>query len=300
MSHSGFNGGLATRRAVEVQVSPPPRRNSGNMSRYRELTLKVAALQKDYAELHTELVEAAQVHRRLCAPRLVRYHNFEIASETFAVRHVPGDFFMIEETSSGVILALSDICGKGLAAGMWTTYLAGLVGTHTAANAEPEAIVTGVNRDLCRMSSVAPLASLFLARLDPVTGSLDYCSAGHPPALLLRADGQLESLSEGGPLLGVIPAATFDQGSVQLRPGEVLLICSDGILESFNKADQEFGNERLEAQLRSARTDSADAILFSVLGAVQDFATPRPLTDDMTLVVVNHTRNSTNERKISW
>jgi sigma-B regulation protein RsbU (phosphoserine phosphatase) len=136
------------------------------------------------------------------------------------------------------------------------------------------------------MSSVAPLASLFLARLDPVSEKLEYCSAGHPPALLLRADGQLESLSEGGPLLGVLPAAAFDQGNVQLRAGDLLLICSDGILESFNQADQEFGYERLEAQLRSARAGSADAVLFSVLGAVQDFAAPRPLTDDMTLVVV--------------
>jgi sigma-B regulation protein RsbU (phosphoserine phosphatase) len=283
MSYSRINGGLATVRAVSP-ASAPPHRSSGK----RELELKVAALQKDYAELHTELVEAAQVHRRLCAPRLVRYHSFEIASETFAVRHVPGDFFTVEETSSGVILALSDICGKGLAAGMWTTYLAGLVGSHTAATSEPEAIVRGVNRDLCRMS-VAPLASLFLARLDPVTGRLDYCSAGHPPALLLRANGQLESLSEGGPLLGVVPAATFDQGRVQVGAGEVLMICSDGILESFNEADQEFGMERLEAELRSAGSGSADAVLFSVLGAVQDFAAPRPLTDDMTLVVVNHT-----------
>jgi sigma-B regulation protein RsbU (phosphoserine phosphatase) len=290
MSYSGLNGGLAARRAVDVQASPPPVRNSRNSSRYRELMLKVAALQKDYAELHTELVEAAQVHRRLCAPRLVRYQNFEIASETFAVRHVPGDFVTLEETSSGVILALSDICGKGLAAGMWTTYLAGLVGTHTAATAEPQAIVSGVNRDLCRISAVAPLASLFLARLDPLSGRLDYCSAGHPPALLLHADGQLESLSDGGPLLGVVPAAGFDQGSVQLRAGEALLICSDGILESANEADEEFGNGRLEAQLRSAQSGSADAVLFSVLGAVQDFAAPRPLTDDMTLVVVKSPR----------
>ncbi|MCM3902886.1 MAG: serine/threonine-protein phosphatase, partial [Pyrinomonadaceae bacterium] len=275
MSHSAFNGGLATRRGVVSPVTRPAPRTSSNRSGYRDLELKVAALQKDYAELHTALAEAAEVHRRLCAPRLVQYGNFEIASETFAVRHVPGDFFTVEETSSRVILALGDICGKGLAAGMWTTYLAGLVGAQTAASSEPDAIVRGVNRDLCRMSSVAPLASLFLASLDPATGRLDYCSAGHPPGLLLRADGQLEALSEGGPLLGVVAAATFDQGTVQLRAGEVLLICSDGILESFNEADQEFGIERLEIELRSARSGSADAVLFSVLGAVQDFAAPR-------------------------
>jgi serine phosphatase RsbU (regulator of sigma subunit) len=288
MGNLGLNSGLATRRAVDVHVSASPHRNSGSRVRYRELELKLATLQKDYADLHTALVEAAQVHRRLCAPRLVRHHDFDIASETFAVRHVPGDIFTIAETSTGVVLALSDICGKGLAAGMWTTYLAGLVATHTALSAEPEAIVAGVNRDLCRMSPVAPLATLFLARLDAVTGKLDYCSAGHPPSLLLRADGRLESLSEGGPLLGVFPAASFVRGCIELHDGDVLLACSDGILESRNNTDEEFGYERLEAQLRQAQSGRSDAVLFSVLGAVQDFAGTQPLIDDMSLVVVRH------------
>jgi sigma-B regulation protein RsbU (phosphoserine phosphatase) len=288
MGNLGLNSGLASRRGVDIHVSASPRRNSGSRVRYRELELKLATLQKDYADLHTALVEAAQVHRRLCAPRLVRRLNFDIASETFAVRHVPGDIFTIEETSTGVVLALSDICGKGLAAGMWTTYLAGLVATHTALSTDPEAIVAGVNRDLCRMSSVAPLATLFLARLDAVTGKLDYCSAGHPPSLLLRADGRLESLSEGGPLLGVFPAASFVRGCIDLRAGDVLLACSDGILESRNNADEEFGYERLEAQLRHAQSGLADAVLFSVLGAVQDFAGTQPLIDDMSLVVVRY------------
>jgi sigma-B regulation protein RsbU (phosphoserine phosphatase) len=286
MSHSGINGGLATRRAVDIRVPAPSLRSSFNQSRYRELELKFAALHRDYLDLHAAVVEAAQVHRHLCPARLVRHQNFEIASEIFAVRHVPGDFFTVEETSNGVVLALSDICGKGLAAGMWTTYLAGLITTHTAATTDPEVIAAEVNRDICRMSPMAPLATLFLARLDPLTGRLDYCNAGHPPSLLLRADGRLELLSEGGPLLGVLPAASFSRGCVQLGQGDVLLACSDGILESFNNEDQEFGYERLEAQLRRARTDSADAVLFSVLGAVQDFAAPRPLIDDMSLVVI--------------
>jgi serine phosphatase RsbU (regulator of sigma subunit) len=288
MSQSKFNNGLATQRALDTRVAHPRRLNSANWARHSELELKLATLQKDYADLHTALTEAAHVYRRLCAPRLVRRYNFEIASEIFAVRHVPGDFFTVEETGSCVIFALGDICGKGLAAGMWTTLMVGLVGTHAVASPEPEAIASSVNSDLCRMSSVAPLASLFLARLDPVTGRLDYCSAGHPPALLLRAHGHLESLSEGGPLLGVVPTASFAGGCVELRAGDILLACSDGILESRNSADEEFGNERLEAQLRRARTGPADAVLFSVLGAVQDFAAAQPLIDDMSLVVVRH------------
>jgi serine phosphatase RsbU (regulator of sigma subunit) len=287
MNHSGFTGGLATRRVLDAQTVPP-RRRSPSRTRRQELEQKVAALQQDYAYLHTQLIEAAQVHRRLCAPRLVHYGNFEIASETFAVRHVPGDFFTIEDTNSGAILALGDICGKGLAAGMWTTHLVALIRARTAVHPQPEGIVAGVNRDLCRMSSVAPLASVFLAKLDAATGRFEYCSAGHPPALLLRADGSMEMLSEGGPLLGVIPAAPFTKGAVTLGGGDKLLVCSDGILESFNNEEQEFGYERLKAHFLNARTSSAEAVLFSLLGVVQDFAAPRPLVDDMSLVVLSN------------
>jgi len=281
-----FNSGIAARRALDVQTAPP-RRRSIRTERRQQLEAKLAAVQKEYVELHAALFEAAQVHRRLCAPRLVRDGAFEIASEVFAVRHLPGDFFTVAKTDDGLILALGDICGKGLAAGMWTTHLVGLINVHAAVTSEPEAIVRGVNRDTCRMASVVPLASLFLAKLDAATGTLDYCSAGHPPALLLRANGELELLSEGGLLLGVVSTAPYSRGSVKLGPGDVLLAYSDGILESLNTAQQEFGYARLEAQLRRDRANSAEAMLFSILAAVQDFAATRPIVDDMSLVIVH-------------
>jgi sigma-B regulation protein RsbU (phosphoserine phosphatase) len=253
------------------------------------LEVKLADLQQDYAALHTEIFEAAQVHRRLCAPRHVHFGNFEIASEIFAVRHLPGDFFTVEEKFDGVVLALGDICGKGLAAGMWTTHLVGLVGARVATTSRPEAIVAGVNRDICLLKSFMPLASLFLAKLDPKTGVVKYCSAGHPPALLLRANGELELLSEGGMLLGVLPGAPYVCGSFELGAGDVLMIYSDGITESVDGAGEEFGYARLEAQLRRAAGGAGDAVLFSVLGAVQDFAAACPLVDDMSLAIVRRT-----------
>ena len=291
MSQPAFNGGLGTQRAVDLQGRPPQGRVSTRTRRI-DLEMKIAALQKDYADLHTEIFEAAQVHRRLCASRLVHYGDFEIASEIFAVRHLPGDFFTVNTVSAGVVLALGDICGKGLAAGMWTTHLVGLVAARSTVSSEPESIVAGVNRDICLMASasVVPLASLFVARLDPITGKLEYCSAGHPPALLLRANGDLELLSDGGLLLGVLPGAPYVRGCVELGAGDVVLAYSDGVLESLNKAEEEFGYARLEAQLRRARADSADAVLFSVLGAVQDFAATHPLVDDITLAIVHRAR----------
>lgn len=284
MSHS-LSSGLGMKPALDVRAYTPGRAVS-RKTRRQELEGRFAALQKDYAELYSAIFEAAQVHRRLCAPRLVRYGDFEVASEIFAVRQLPGDFFTVEETEDEVILALGDICGKGLAAGMWTTHLVGLVRAHTTPGSDSESIVAGVNRDVCRTAALAPLASLFLGKLNLVTGVLKYCSAGHPPAFLLRAGGKLERLSEGGLLLGVVPDATYECGVRRLNSGDTLLVYSDGITESVNEAGEEFGYARLETQMRRAQSNSADAVLFSVLGAVQDFAATCALVDDMSLAVV--------------
>lgn len=295
-----MSSALATQRAAGG-ISP---RRTSSLAHRRELEIKLNTLQKDYAELHAAIFEAAQVHRRLCAPRLIRYGDFEIANEVFAVRHLAGDFFTVKDTSNGVVLALGDICGKGLAAGMWTTHLVGRVSARAAVRTEPEWIVSQVNQDVCLTGPVVPLASLFVARLDPVTGKLEYCSAGHPPAMLLRADGNLELLTDGGMLLGVVHDAPYERGSVEFGAGDVLLAYSDGVIESLNKVDEEFGMSRLETQLRQATlapstavpaanaplnladTVSAEGVLFSVLAAVQDFAGTHPLVDDLSLVII--------------
>src|SRR5262245_59553005 len=133
MNSSGFSA-VATQH-VE---GPVTRRRPSAAAQRRELEGKLAALQKDYAELHAEMFEAAQLHRRLCAPRLVRYSQFEIASEIFAVHHLAGDFFTINERDGQVVLALGDICGKGLAAGMWTTHLVGRVNFHANNDTQPD------------------------------------------------------------------------------------------------------------------------------------------------------------------
>src|SRR5690349_24330865 len=125
MAQAAFNPASPTRRVVDRAV--PATRRPTETKEPSDLEIKFATLQKDYADLHTAIFEAAQVHRRLCAPRLLRYGEFEIASEIFAVRHLPGDFFTVEQTTSGIVMALGDICGKVLAAGMWTTHVVVMV-----------------------------------------------------------------------------------------------------------------------------------------------------------------------------
>ena len=283
MSQS-FNTAAAPRKALDVR--PHTRRRPARKVARQELETKLAELQRDYADLHTSIFEAAQVHRRLCAPRHLRFGEFDIANEIFAVRQLPGDFFSVEEIGKDVVFALGDVSGKGLAAGMWTPHLVGLVRAHTNAQITPESIIANVNHAVCRTSVLGPFASLFLAKLDTTSGVLKYCSAGHPPAFLLRANGVMEMLTDGGLLLGALAEAKYVSGTCKLGAGDTLLIYSDGITESLNGLGQEFGYERLERYLRSCHQSSADSILFSVLGAVQDFAATRPLVDDMSLAVV--------------
>src|SRR6266478_2504345 len=100
MSQPGFSGPLAASLGVSVRPSGPLRSNTEARSSYQELQQKYATLHKEYSDLHAALFEASQVYRSLCAPRLVRHGDFEIASETFAARYVPGDFVTVEETGN--------------------------------------------------------------------------------------------------------------------------------------------------------------------------------------------------------
>src|SRR5436190_16860440 len=125
MNQTATSRALASRDSISGKAQSL--RSPAVRERRQDLQIRLATLQKDYADLHAAIFEAAQVHRRLCAPRQLRFGDFEIASEIFAVRHLPGDFFTVEQTSDSVVAALGDICGKGLAAGMWTTHVVGMV-----------------------------------------------------------------------------------------------------------------------------------------------------------------------------
>ena len=253
--------------------------------RRHELEEKLSTLQRDYAELHSALFEAAQVHRRLCAPRRLRFGDFHIASEIFAVRQLPGDFFVVQETPRGINMSLGDVCGKGLAAGMWVTHVAGLLTMHSAVNERPCAVVSAAHQTFRKTPSI-PLTSLFQARLDLATGQLQYCNAGHPPAMLIHANGEIEELLDGGSLLGAFPFDAFAPGRAQLEPADTLVIYSDGILDSTDPSGEQFGPNRWEALLRDTHAADADTLLLSLLGAVQDYACGHPIQDDMSLVVI--------------
>jgi len=247
-----------------------------------------AAFERERSQVRDELFAAAQVQRELGAPRRLRRGPFDIAGEIFPLRCVSGDFLAVFDVGARTILAVGDISGKGLAAGMWFTHLVGLVRIFAGTMEEMAAVAGAINRHLVGLQPKPPLATVFLARLDSGAGEFTYCNAGHPAPALLRADGSVEWLRAGGPVLGALPGAVFTTGRAALDPGDTLLSYTDGVVECRNRGDEEFGVERLLAAARAADGNSAGAKLFSVLGAAQDFAASRPPADDLALMVVHH------------
>lgn len=250
------------------------------------LTDELGALRRDHAKLQQAIFEAAQVQRRLCAPRELTWREFEIAGEIFPVRHLSGDFFKVMELGSALGVVLGDIAGKGLTAGIWQAHLMGLVQRSARRHANPGAAVAEVNYELCHDEGAPPLTALFFARIDARKNEVVYCNAGLPPPLLLRDNKTLERLEDGGPMLGAVKNGVFQTGRVALKPGDMLVAYSDGVTECRNTKDEEFEMERLTAAARAVCGVSASKALFSLLGTVLDFADSCSPNDDVTLLVV--------------
>src|SRR5246500_2826837 len=244
------------------------------------------AVRCEQAKLQQAIYEAAQIQRKLCAPRELAWGEFEIAGEIFPVRHLSGDFFKVMELDSALGLTVGDIAGKGLAAGIWQAHLMGLIRRSARRHSDPAAAVAEVNRELCQDQSEPPIAALFFARLDPQENELVYCNAGLPTPLLLRHNKTVERLEKGGPMLGALQKAAYVSGSVRLNPGDMLLAYSDGVTECRNSEDEEFAMGRLSAAVNAVGGACANQVLFSTLGTVLDFAKACPPEDDLTLLVI--------------
>jgi serine phosphatase RsbU (regulator of sigma subunit) len=247
---------------------------------------QLANLKRENDDLNRAIYEAAQVQRKLCGPRHFHTGSYEFASEIFPVRHLSGDFISVMQLDGELIFAIGDIAGKGLLAGMWFAHMVGMVRREIARHGDPATALSAVDRNLLITGVEFPLTTLFLARLNPTTGELTYCNAGHPPAFLIRDDGYVEELSEGGPVLGVISGSEFVNGRTKLTAGSTLFAYSDGIAECRNESGVEFGAERVVGAVLGSAPCSPSSMLFSLLANVENFAGSRHREDDIALMIL--------------
>src|SRR6267378_7413848 len=147
-------------------------KREGNTAGAEPVKQELDAVRREHAKLQQAIYEAAQVQRKLCAPRELVSGEFEIAGEIFPVRHLSGDFFKVMQLDAVLGLIVGDIAGKGLSAGIWQAHLMGLIQRAARKHSAPADAVADVNRELCQDQDERPLMALFFARLDPQCNDL--------------------------------------------------------------------------------------------------------------------------------
>jgi sigma-B regulation protein RsbU (phosphoserine phosphatase) len=192
------------------------------------------SLLRERVDLHAQISDAVQIQRKLSGPRILHCGDLQFAREVFAARYLSGDFTTFSQDGSRVLAVLGDIAGKGVAAGMWFTHLAGLLQSCGRPDFNPATIASEINRHLCYLQPVAPFVTALIAQIDCDRGVLTYCNAGHFPPILFRQDGEVQLLEAGGPLLGALKGAEFQSGELMLEPGDTVAVYSDGVVECRN------------------------------------------------------------------
>ena len=158
--------------------------------------------------------------------------------------------------------------------------------SHALAAPDPADTLTRINHGLLRRTIHTRFATMFYGVLTP-DGALRYCCAGHEPPLLVTQEG-VRSLTAGGFVLGLFGHATYEPETVTLAPGDLLIVCSDGVTEARSASDEEFGRNRLVACVQDAHGADADTVIESIMKAVRAFTTSAAQADDITLLVLRH------------
>lgn len=249
--------------------------------------VRLAINQKLRERRMSEIIEEARRIQVSILPRkLPRPADFVLAARTAAAEVVGGDFYdVIVLDRSTFNLVVADATGHGLPAALQVRDVYTGLRMGLAREYKLTRTLERLNRIIYRSRLVTKFVSLIVAEIDQ-GGTVLYCNAGHPPALLVRADGGVEKLSAGGLLLGPMPDARYTIGVTRMEPGDLLAMYTDGLTEARRAGgDEEFGEERLVAALRGARGRPAQAVVDEVFDAVGRFSKTAPPEDDQTLLV---------------
>jgi serine phosphatase RsbU (regulator of sigma subunit) len=256
-----------------------------------------AALAIESARLYAESAEKARIDRDLRVAAdiqraLLPDGNYETPSVDLAAASVPcrtvgGDFFdYIELGERGLGFALGDVAGKGPPAALLAAAVQTNFGAQAPVSDGPADTMTRINRALLRRAIEARFATMFHGAILP-DGTLSYCNAGQEPPLVVRAD-DIAWLEEGGPVLGLLSIASYDNGVVSLAPGDLVVVCSDGVTEARNLAGDEFGRDRLVDSMRTSHGQKPETVLERLLEDVRKFSEGAAQADDITALVLRY------------
>jgi serine phosphatase RsbU (regulator of sigma subunit) len=208
-----------------------------------------------------------------------------IATAMRPANTVGGDYFDVIELPEGrLAVAVGDVAGKGMPAALLMALLQGSLRTLASAGLRGTELMTKLNAHLCANIPSNRLITLFYAELDPASGHFAYVNAGHNPPFLLQAGHPPARLGATAMALGITTDAEFDAMSLELDPGDRLVLYTDGITEAEDADDREYGDARLGAWLQSSREQPGRVLIDGVIAEVLEHCGNARPRDDMTLM----------------
>ena len=240
------------------------------------------------ARMEQEMRIAAEIQQALL-PKIGRAGTyFAAAAASLPCRSIGGDFYDYVDLPDGAVgFALGDVAGKGPPAALLSAMMQGMFAAQAASSDRPAQTISRVNLALYRRGIESRFVTLMYGTLAE-DGTLTYCNAGHNPPLVISRDGAIRRLDCGGPIVGLFEAATFDEETVRLAPGDWLIVFSDGVSEAMSAAGDEYGDDRIVEVVQRSASLGPQQLLEALFADVRKFATGAAQSDDITAMVLRY------------
>jgi sigma-B regulation protein RsbU (phosphoserine phosphatase) len=281
-----------THRAIARALDGFDTRSEGQTTLALEVARLTTAIGREMAQrerLNRELEIAQEVQEHLFPQHLPFVPGLDYCGRCRPAREVGGDYYDFLELPEGRLgIAIGDVSGKGIGAALMMASLEASLRGQASVGHNLAELMKRVNGLVYDVSSSNRYATLFYAEYDPRSRQLSYVNAGHnPPVILRKSTGgcQVLRLETGGPVLGLL-RQSYQQESCPLVPGDLVVLFTDGISESMNSREEEWGEERLIELAKACHGLPAFEVMTRILAAAEEFAAGASQHDDMTAVVL--------------
>ncbi len=238
------------------------------------------------ARVQRQIETAGEIQRRMLPARPPEHPGLQLGCAYAPALQVGGDFYDFIELADGRLgVCIADVVGKGLPAALLMASVRSSLDAYAREYSDPGEVMTRVNRHVHRETLISEFATLFYGVFSPDGRSITYCNAGHTPPLLLHAD-RFTELTVGGLVIGVDPEEAFGVQECVVRPGEVLVLMTDGVTEAMDFHGQPYGGDRLRESIRKHRSQEAQQLAGQILWDVRRFVGLADQSDDITIAVI--------------
>jgi sigma-B regulation protein RsbU (phosphoserine phosphatase) len=246
--------------------------------------------QEEMSRLEDELELAQTVQRTLLPQEVPNFPEMEIAAFSKPAQIVGGDYFDFFRLMNGDYgLAIADVAGHGMSAGLHMASVQAMLRSIVSIHESPAMIIKKLHHLFIHNIRFTTFVSIFMAAFSPSTKTLTYVNAGHNPPILVRKGKNKNEVNQllhpTAAAIGLIETSNFEEKTIDLENGDVLVMYTDGVIEAINPEHEQFGNDRLIKILKASNRIPPVSVIRGIRLELDRFTHGHPIEDDTTLIV---------------